>query len=117
MLSDQDTRVSKYQGMQQEMIQVGAKLGAEAAYIEPEILKIDRATIDSFVAQEPRLKLYRLYLDDIQRRARAHPDRRRGEAARQRRRSIASGPSTIYGILSDADFPYPDASRSATARR
>ena len=42
MLSDQDTRVSKYQGMQQEMIQVGAQLGAEAAFIEPEILKVDK---------------------------------------------------------------------------
>ena len=30
MMSDQDTRVSKYQGMQQEMAQLGATLGAEA---------------------------------------------------------------------------------------
>ena len=42
MMSDTDTRVSRYQGMQQEMIQLGAQLGAEAAYIEPEILKVDR---------------------------------------------------------------------------
>ena len=68
MLSDEDTRVSKYQGMQQEMVQVNAQLGAEAAYIEPEILKTERATIDKFVAAEPRLKPFRLYLDDIQRR-------------------------------------------------
>ena len=52
MLSDEDTRVSKYQGMQQEMVQVNAQLGAEAAFIEPEILKTDRATIDRFVASE-----------------------------------------------------------------
>src|SRR5262245_59940411 len=50
MMSDTDTRVSKYQGMQQEMIQLGAPLSAEAAYIEPEILKIPRATLDKFVA-------------------------------------------------------------------
>ncbi len=37
MMSDTDTRVSSYQGMQQEMVQLGATLAAEAAFIEPEI--------------------------------------------------------------------------------
>src|SRR5262245_25748605 len=66
MMSDTDTRVSKYQGMQQEMIQLGSQLAAESSFIEPEILKLDKATIEKFVAGEPRLKPYRLYLDDIQ---------------------------------------------------
>ena len=39
-----------------------------------------------FLASEPRLALYRLYLDDIQRRARAHAHRRGRAPARQRRR-------------------------------
>jgi len=71
LISDQDTRVSAYQAMKQEMLQLGARFGAETAFIEPEILKIDKATVDRFVAEEPRLKVYRQYLDDIQRR-RAH---------------------------------------------
>ena len=33
MNSDQDTRVSAYQGMQQEMIQLASTMGAEAAFI------------------------------------------------------------------------------------
>ena len=41
MMSDQDTRVSLYQGMQQEMAQIGATFGAETSFVEPEILKID----------------------------------------------------------------------------
>src|SRR5262245_50406101 len=41
MTSDQDTRVATYQAMQQEMVQMGAKFGAETAFIEPEILKVD----------------------------------------------------------------------------
>ncbi|HEX6976517.1 MAG TPA: oligoendopeptidase F [Vicinamibacterales bacterium] len=106
MMSDQDTRVSTYQGMQQEMAQVGASFGAETAFVEPEILKIDRATIDRFVAAEPRLKIYKLYLDDILRRA-AHT----GTEAEERliaNASVMSGSAgNIYGILSDADFPYP----------
>ena len=111
MMSDQDTRVSTYQGMQQEMTQVGATFGAEVAFVEPEILKVDRATIDTFVAAEPRLKLYRLYLDDILRRA-AHT----GSEAEERllaNASVMSGTAgNIYGILSDADFPYPSVTLS-----
>src|SRR5262245_40980753 len=71
LISDQDTRVSKYQGMQQEMQQAAATFGETVAFIEPEILKIEKATLDGWVAQQPRLKTYAHYLDDIQRR-RAH---------------------------------------------
>ena len=111
MMSDTDTRVSKYQGMQQEMIQLGSMLGAEAAFIEPEILKIDKATVDKFVASEPRLKVYRLYLDDIQRRA-AHTLTDAEERLLASVGVIASAPSGTYGIFSDADFPYPSVTLS-----
>jgi oligoendopeptidase F len=106
MRSDEDTRVSTYQGMQQEMTQVGANIGAETAFLEPEILKIDRATIDTFVAGEPRLKNYKLYLDDILRR-RAHTLTDGEERILASSSVIARAPSNVFGILSDADFPYP----------
>ena len=111
MMSDTDTRVSKYQGMQQEMIQLGSTLAAEAAFIEPEILKIDKAVIDKFVASEPRLTVYRLYLDDIQRRA-AHTLTDAEERLLASAGVIASAPSSTYGIFSDADFAYPSATLS-----
>ncbi len=106
MMSDQDTRVSTYQGMQQAMAQVGANLGAESSFVEPEILEIDRATIEKFVAGEPRLKVYTLYLDDILRR-REHTLTDAEERLLASASVMASAPSTSYGILSDADFPYP----------
>ena len=56
--SDQDTRVSTYQGMQQEMQQAGATFGQTVAYLEPEILKIDKATLDTWIAGDARLKVY-----------------------------------------------------------
>ena len=106
LLSDQDTRVSKYQGMQQEMVQVAATFGAESAYFEPGILKLDQATLDRFIAQEPRLKVYRFYLQDIQRR-RAHTLTDAEERLLASSAVIANAPSSTYGIFSDADFPYP----------
>src|ERR1035438_4400406 len=59
MSSDQDTRVSTYQGMEQEMIQLSSVFGTETAFVEPEILKMDNATIELFLAQEPRLQVFR----------------------------------------------------------
>ena len=106
MMSDQDTRVSTYQGMQQEMTQIAATLGAETAFLEPEVLKIEPAVIERFIAQEPRLKVYRMYLGDIQRR-RAHTGSDAEEKLLASSAVMASGPSNIYGIFSDADFPYP----------
>jgi oligoendopeptidase F len=111
MMSDTDTRVSKYQGMQQEMIQLGSQLGAETAFVEPEVLKIDKATLAKFVASEPRLQPYRLYLDDIQRRA-PHTLSDAEEKLLASAGVIASTPSSTYGIFSDADFPYPTVSLS-----
>ncbi|MGC1448710.1 MAG: oligoendopeptidase F [Candidatus Sulfotelmatobacter sp.] len=106
MNSDQDTRVSSYQAMQQEMIQLGSVLGTEEAFIEPEILKMDNATIERFLAQEPRLHVFRHYLEDIARR-RAHTLSTPEEKLLAGSSVMASGPSSVYSIFADADFPYP----------
>ena len=106
MMSDQDTRVSLYQGMQQEMAQIGANFGAETSFVEPEILKLDAARVDSFIAGEPRLKVYSFYLHDILRR-RAHTLSDSEERLLANSSLVASASSDIFGILSNADFPYP----------
>jgi oligoendopeptidase F len=109
--SDQDTRVSSYQAMEQEMIQLSSALGTEAAFVEPEILKLDNTTIERFLSEEPRLQVYRIYLDDIARR-RAHTLSNAEEKLLAGAAVIASAPSTVYGIFADADFPYPEISLS-----
>ena len=106
MSSDQDTRVSVYQAMEQEMIQLGSVLGTECAYIEPEILKMDDATIARFLREEPRLEIYRQYIDDIVRR-RAHTLSKEEEKLLAGASVMASGPSSVFGVFSDADFAYP----------
>ena len=106
MLSDEDTRVSATQGMQQEMEQIYATFGAAAAYIEPEVLRIDAATIEGFLATEPRLGIYAFYLQDIVRRA-PHTLSDAEEKILADAGPLAGSASNIYGILSNADFPYP----------
>src|SRR5271169_4876116 len=92
LISDQDTRVSTYQGLRQEVIQLWSTFGAASAFIEPEILKMDNATLLRFIAQEPRLQVYRQYLDDVTRR-RPHTLNEAEEKLLATTAVMASGPS------------------------
>jgi oligoendopeptidase F len=106
MLADTDTRVSAPQGMQQEMQQIFAQYGAAASYIEPELLKAGTATVEKFIASEPRLKIYAFYLRDVVRRA-PHTLSDAEEKLLADAAPLAGSASNIYGILTNADFPYP----------
>jgi oligoendopeptidase F len=106
LISDQDTRVSTYQGMRQEVVQLWSTFGADGAFIEPEILKMDNATLLRFISQEPRLQIYRQYLDDVTRR-RPHTLNEAEEKLLATSAVMASGPSSAYSIFANADFPYP----------
>jgi oligoendopeptidase F len=105
MLSDEDTRLSGPQGMQQEMQQLFARFGAEAAFVEPEILKVGKETIETAIG-EPRLKPYAFYLHDIFRRS-PHTLSDAEEKILADAGPLAGSPGNIYTILTNADFPYP----------
>jgi oligoendopeptidase F len=111
LLADQDTRDSEHQGMKQQMVQLLSSFNAQAAYIEPEILKGDKNTIERFITTEPRLKNYRFYLEDVIRRA-AHTLSDAEEKLLADLGPVAGTASNTYGILSNADFPYPSVNLS-----
>src|SRR5688572_27145072 len=92
--------------MQQEMQQIYAHFGAEASFIEPEVLKVGTTTIEKFIGSEPRLKTYTFYLRDIVRRA-PHTLSDPEEKLLADAGPLAGAPSNIYTILANADFPYP----------
>jgi oligoendopeptidase F len=106
MLADQDTRVSTHQGMQQEMQQLFATFSAEAAYIEPEVLRLGKDAIERAIKAEPRLTPYAFYLRDVARRA-PHTLSDAEEKLLADAGPLAGSASNIFGILSNADFPYP----------
>jgi oligoendopeptidase F len=106
MLSDQDTRDSMHQGMQQEMQQLYANFSAQGSYIEPELLHLGREKIERDITSEPRLKNYAFYLHDVIRRA-AHTLTDAEEKILADAGPLAGSASNIYGILANADFPYP----------
>lgn len=111
MLADQDTRDAGNQGKQQEMVQVAAAFSAATSFMEPEILKFEKGTTTRFIANEPRLKKYAFYLADIERRA-AHTLSDKEEALLALSGPLGGAPSNTYGILANADFPYPSVTLS-----
>ena len=111
MLSDQDTRDAVHQGMTQEMLQLGAALAAESSYFEPEILRFDRLVLEQFIASEACLKDYTHELRDIVRRA-AHTLSDAEEKLLADVGPLAASPGSIYNILTNADFAYPQVTLS-----
>ena len=106
MKADEDIRVASYQGNVQEMQQLGASFGAQAAFIEPEILKAGSDTINKFIASEPKLAIYAQSLRDTLRRS-DHTLSEPEERLLAQSSLLQASPSDVYNILSNADFPYP----------
>jgi oligoendopeptidase F len=111
LASDLDTRDAKRLAMVQEMSQVGSAFGAQLAYVEPELLAMDWSKISGFIAGEPKLEIYRHYLDDVVRR-KSHTGGEKEEKIIADASLMADGPDNIYGIFSNAEFPYPSVTLS-----
>lgn len=106
MSADQDTRESQYQALKQEISQIATRLASETSFVEPEILKLDRATMDGFLKAEPKLEIYRLALDDVLRRQ-AHTGTEGEERIIADAGQVTSAPNDIFTLFANADFPYP----------
>jgi oligoendopeptidase F len=105
LAADQDTRDSKYLAMNQEMGQIGSTFAAKAAFIEPEILEIDRSAIELPIKTDKKLAIYRHQLDDILRR-KAHTGDKGEEKIIADAGLMSGAAGGIYGTFSDAEFPY-----------
>jgi oligoendopeptidase F len=107
MKSDEDTRNSKYLAMKQEIQQLSTDYNSKAAFIAPEIAKMDKETIDTFIKQESGLNIYKMGLYDILR-MKAHTLSEKEEKILAEAGLMADSPSTIYGVFSNAELPYPE---------
>ena len=106
-LSDQDTRESGPMGMTQEIGQIGTKLSAAGAYIDPEILAIETKTIEKFMKDKPELENYSHYIDDIQR-LKPHTRSAEIEEVISQAGLMSGTPYDVYGIFKNADMPRPE---------
>lgn len=112
--SDLDTRKAEHLAMVQEMGQVGSDMAAAASFVDPEILEMGKVLVAEFLAGEPRLAIYRHGLEDILRR-KEHTGTAGEEKIIADASLMADGPSSIFTIFANADFPYPSITLEAGA--
>ena len=110
-LSDQDTRVARPQQMQQQATQVYTELQTATAFMRPEILAVGRPTIERFLAAEPRLGQYRMFLDDILRAA-PHTLSPAEEKIVARAGAMAPTGQQVHNVFTNADMPFPEVTLS-----
>lgn len=111
MKSDEDTRQSECLAMRQAVEQLMTEYASKASYIEPELVKLDAETMTKFIAAEPRLKVYRMYLFDLLRR-KAHKLSEKEEKILAETGLMADGPGSVYAVFSNAEMPYPEVTLS-----
>src|SRR4030042_6888577 len=107
MKSDQDTRNSKYLAAKQELERLVTDYSSKASFIEPEIAAMDQQKIDDFITDEKGLKIYKMYLYDIQRR-KAHKLSEKEEKILAEAGLLAEAPYSIFFIFSNAELPFPE---------
>ena len=104
---DLDNRVSKYQAMTERAAMLGAQAGAATAFIEPELLKLDDATLRRMAARFPRIDVYDFYIEEL---IRSKPHIRSEEVEELLAMSamVSRGPDAIFSMMDDADIVYPN---------
>lgn len=107
MKSDQDTRDATYLAMKQETEQLITEYNTRASYIEPELVTLEPPAVEKFIAAEPGLKVYRMYLMDVLR-AKPHTLSQAEEKILARTGQMADGPGSAYTVFSNAEMPYPE---------
>lgn len=106
--SDEDTAVSKYQGMSSQAMSLMVTVDAASSFETPELLSISDETMERFYSEVPELELYRIFIDNI-RRKRTHVLSDAEERLLASAGEMSQSPDTIYSVFADADLTFPDA--------
>jgi oligoendopeptidase F len=104
---DEDQREAKYQGMRKQAYGLYAQVNQVSAFIEPEILTIPDTTLKAFLASDPKLAIYKFYLDDIIRR-KAHIKSPEVEEVLALAAPVTDCPQNIFNMIDNADIKYPN---------
>lgn len=104
--SDEDTRAAGPRELRQGAEQLQVDLGAALAWVRPELLRLDPAKVRGFVEKAPRLTPYRFFLEDTLR-SKPHTLAASEEKLVAEAEGVGQGARSAYGILKDADIPWP----------
>jgi oligoendopeptidase F len=102
----QDTASSHYQGFAARATTLANDFFAATAYVAPELLAVPDERIQSFLAEEPGLRLYRHALDEVLR-TRPHVLSAEMEGLLAQAGELGDAPERVYEMLANADLKLP----------
>ena len=115
--ADEDLRVTTDQERRQLAQAMFAQFGEATAWMQPEILRVGRETIESYVRGDERLERFAYQLDDTLRNA-PHTLGDEAEATLAYFSQTFAAPSNVYSMVANSDIPWPEVefSTGETAR-
>ncbi len=106
MRKDEDNTNPTYQALEDRSMGLWSQLASATAFLTPEILAMPDEKLAQFLQDEPDLQLYKQYFDQL-RRERAHVRSAEVEGILAQSLEIGQSPSTIYGMITNADMKFP----------
>jgi oligoendopeptidase F len=103
---DEDQRNNEINANRQRVQILFAKAAQAAAWFEPELLKIPLATVQQWMAADPKLAVYRFELEDLYRQQ-EHVLDEKGERLLSLSSRFSAAPHDAYAALSTADVKNP----------
>jgi len=107
MRRDEDNAIGEYQAYADMALSLYTEVSAICSFIAPELLRADRATIESYIAENEGLSVYAHYIGDL--------FRQRGHILSDREEEILAlageplnSADDIYTMLTCADMKFPD---------
>jgi oligoendopeptidase F len=106
MKKDEDTRLAQYQELCDRVEALSSHFNESVSFIRPEVVAIPSATLENYLANNDKLKMYRFYLEDIIR-LKGHILNPEEESLLALSRFATEGPSNIFDMLDNADITFP----------
>ncbi len=103
---DLDNRVSQYQALTDRAASLSSDAGAAYSFVEPELLLIDEAKLQTMATQFPRTDEYDFYVKELIR-SKKHIRSEEVEEVLALSSLVSRGPDSIFSMLDDADIKYP----------
>ncbi len=106
MRKDEDNANADYQSMHDRAASLAVEATSATAFFRPEILAVPDDILEQFMVEEPGLKLYRVFLDDI-RRMREHTLSASEERIMAMAGEVGHAVPAIFTMLNNADLKFP----------
>lgn len=106
MKRDEDNSNPASQALMEKVTSLGARIGAAAAFMTPEILALPEESLNAFLAETKGLDLYKFELEDTYRQ-KAHVRSAEVEELLAHYSEVTGAPRNIFTMLNNADLKFP----------